>query len=171
MPRIDNRGNLRGSAAAARGTSVSGKGAEQLLRVSKALKAAGEGDLRKQFHKTIRTAAKPAIPAVRKSAREKGPKAGELNERLAQKPYRTQVRTGAKTAGVRIVGTKVDPRINALGRIQHPVFGRAGKKVVQYDSDLKGYFDEPLKELGPTIQKDVVNAMTEFTRSVLRSGV
>jgi hypothetical protein len=170
VARIDNRGNLRGSASRARGVSVSGKGAQQLLRVSKALKAAGEGDLRKQFHKAIRDAAKPAIPAVRESARAKGPKAGGLNKRLAKKPYRTQVRTGNTTAGVRIVGTKVDPRINELGRIQHPVFGK-GKQVVQYDPELKGYFDEPLEKLGPGVQKDVVSAMTEFTRAVLRSGV
>ena len=169
MARIDNRGNLRGSARVGGGYSV--RGSDQLLRVSKALKAAGEGDLRKQFHKTIRNAAKPAIPAVRESARSKAPKKGELNERLAKKPYRTQVRTGATTAGVRIVGTKVDPRMNSLGRIQHPVFGRPGKKVVQYDANLKGYFDEPLEKLGPGVQKDVVNAMTEFTRAVLRSGV
>jgi hypothetical protein len=146
-------------------------GPEQLLRVSRALKNAGETDLRKQFHKAIAAAAKPALPAVRASARAKGPARGGLNERLAKKPYRVQVRTGAKTAGVRIVGTKVDPRMNSLGRIQHPVFGRPGRKVVQYAPKLKGYFDEPLGRLGPGVQKDVVDAMTEFTRRILRSGV
>jgi hypothetical protein len=162
----DNRGNLRGSAIATGTTSL--RGSEQLLRVSRALKDAGETGLRKQFHKTIGAAAKSAIPAIRQSARDKAPRKGGLNERLAKNPYRTQVRTGVTTAGVRIVGTKVDPRINSQGRIQHPVFGRG--TVVQFDPKLKGYFDEPLEKLGPQVQKDVVNAMTEFTRAVLRSG-
>jgi hypothetical protein len=56
---------------------------------------------------------------------------------MAKKPYPVQTRTGAKTAGVRIVGTKVDPRINNLGRIQHPVFGRK-PPVVQYDPAPQG---------------------------------
>lgn len=166
----DNRGNLRGSAANSGGSAgLSSRGARDFLAVSKALKAAGAGDLRKEFHKTVRDAAKPLLPKIRESARAKGPKHGELNERLAKKPYRVQARTGAKTAGVRIVGTKVDPRINNLGRIQHPVFGRK-PVVVQYDSDLKGYFDEPLKESGPSVQTDVVKAMDAFTRKLLRGG-
>jgi hypothetical protein len=115
-------------------------GPEQLLRVSRALKNAGETDLRKQFHKTIAAAAKPAIPAVRASARAKGPARGGLNERLAKKPYRVQVRTGAKTAGVRIVGTKVDPRMNSLGRIQHPVFGRPGREGRAVRPEVEGLF-------------------------------
>jgi hypothetical protein len=145
------------------------RGARDYLAVSKALKAAGRSDLRKEFNKTIRTAAKPLIPKVRQSAREKGPKQGGLNERLAKNPYRVQTRTGANTAGVRIVGTKVDPRINDLGRIQHPVYGHK-PVVVQYDPKLKGYFDEPLKESGPAIQADVVRAMEGFTRKLLRGG-
>jgi len=171
MPRIDNRGNLRGSAANSGGSvGLSSRGARDFLAVSKALKAAGQGELRKAFHKTVRDAAKPLPKKVKESARAKGPKAGGLNEALAKKPVRVQTRTGAKTAGVRIVGTKVDPRINNLGRIQHPVFGRK-PPVVQYDSDLKGYFDDPLKESGAAIQADVVKAMDDFTRNLLRKGI
>jgi hypothetical protein len=169
MPRIDNRGNLRGSARAGSGGVV--VKADEFYRVSKALKNAGEGALRKQFHKTVSAEAKPLIPKVRQSARDNAPTKGGLNDRLAKKPYRVQTRTGASTAGVRIVGTKVDPRMNSLGRIQHPVFGRPGKRVVQYDSDLKGYFDKPLTESGPEVQKAVVNAMTDFTRKILRGEV
>lgn len=168
MPRIDNRGNLRGSARSAGGSQVASNAAQEFLRVSRILKNAGEADLRKQFHKTVRDAAKPLIPKVRESARAKGPKKNRLNERLAKNPYRVQTRTGVSTAGVRIVGTKVDPRINAQGRIAHPVFGRPGSTVVQFDPQLKGYFDEPLQAAGPEVQKAVVDAMTDFTRSILR---
>jgi len=147
--------------------SVSARGARDFLTVSKYLKAAGEGGLRKEFHKTVRDAAKPLLPKVREAARQKGPKHGGLNEALAKKPLRVQARTGAKTAGVRIVGTKVDPRINNLGRIQHPVFGRK-PVVVQYDANLKGYFDETLEREAPSVQGEVVRAMNDWTRRLLR---
>jgi len=168
MPRIDNRGNLRGSAAALKGGSgISTRGARDFYAVSKHLKEAGQGGLRKEFHKTVRDAAKPLIPKVREAARAKGPKQGGLNEALAKKPLRVQTRTGAKTAGVRIVGTKVDPRINDLGRIQHPVFGRK-PKVVQYDADLKGYFDDTLAKEAPAVQDAVVRAMVSYVRNLIR---
>jgi hypothetical protein len=57
---------------------------------------------------------------------------------------------------VRIVGTKVDPRINSQGRIAHPVFGRKGSTVVQQVPRLKGYFDETLRESAPQVRADVV---------------
>ena len=170
MARIDNRGNLRGSAGSAFGGVVT-RGGRDFLAVSKSLKAAGETGLRNELNKTLRNAAKPLIPKVRESARSVGPKTGGLNERLAKKPYRAQVRTGAKTAGVRIVGSKVDPRINDLGRIQHPVFGRKKSTVVQYDADVKGYFDKPLKESGPEVSRQVVAAMDGFVRKIVRGQV
>jgi hypothetical protein len=146
---------------------MAGRGARDFLAVSKALKAAGEGDLRKEFHKAVRDAAKPLLPKVRESARSSAPKHGGLNERLAKKPYRVQTRTGNQTAGVRIVGTKVDPRINSLGRIQHPVFG-SKKRVVQYDPKVKGYFDQPLQDSGPAVSREVVAAMDGFVRKIVR---
>lgn len=140
------------------------RGAEQFLALSRRLKAAGETELRKELNKSVRDAAKPLIPKIRESARSKGPKKGGLGERLAKKPYRTQTRTGASTAGVRVVGSKVDPRINDTGRIQHPVFGRSGSTVVQNVPGLKGYFDEPLNEAGPTIRQDVLQTLDDFSK-------
>jgi len=164
------RRGLQFGASAQGSSGVAVRGARDFLAVSKSLKAAGNGELRKEFHKTVRDAAKPLLPKVRESARSKGPKKGGLNEALAKKPYRVQTRTGAKTAGVRIVGTKVDPRINSLGRIQHPVFGKR-PPVVQYDQGVKGYFDEPLEASGPQVSREVVAAMNEFTRKIIRGQV
>jgi hypothetical protein len=150
--------------------SVQVRGARDFYAASKSLKAAGHGAVLKEFQKATRDAAKPLIPKIRESARSRGPKRGGLNERLAKNPYRVQTRTGVRTAGVRIVGTKVDPRINNLGRIQHPVFGRK-PVVVQYDPDLKGYFDKPLAESGPQIQRQVESAMNDFIRKIVRGQV
>jgi hypothetical protein len=161
----DNRGNLRGSAARAGGTGVGG--ADDFLKLSKALKAAGQGELRKALNKTMKDAAKPLIPKVRAAARDSLPKTNGLNERMARKPYRVQVRTGATTAGVRIVGTKLDPRINNEGRIFHPVFGRK-PGVVQQVPGAVGYFDKTLSESGPAIRDDLTKALDDFAGTLIR---
>jgi hypothetical protein len=168
VARIDNRGNLRGSLqnAVPSGARRLG-GADEFYRVSKALKAAGETELRKELDKAVRQAAKPLIPKVREAARENLPKRGKLNERIAKKPYRAQTRTGVNTAGVRIVGTKVDPRINATGRIAHPTFGHK-PIVVQYDRAARGYFDETLREAAPEVQEDVVAVVRLFHARLLQ---
>jgi hypothetical protein len=148
---------------------LSTRGARDFYAVAKHLKTAGDGAVRKEFLKAVRGPAKPLPAKVKQSARDRGPKEGGLNEELAKKPVRVQTRTGAKTAGVRVVGTKVDPRINGLGRIQHPVFGRK-PPVVQYVPALKGYFDDPLMAAAPAIQTEVVRAMDDFVRDLLRKG-
>jgi hypothetical protein len=160
----DNRGNLRGSASN-NGTSVGG--AEDFLKLSKALKAAGQTELRKALNKAMRDAAKPLIPKVRAAARDKLPKKNGLNERMARKPYRVQVRTGEKTAGVRIVGTKLDPRINDEGRIYHPVFGRK-PGVVQTVPEAVGYFDKTLADNGPAVRNDLAAALDDFAGTLIK---
>jgi hypothetical protein len=146
---------------------VSAHGADALLAVSKRLKAAGETELRKELHKAMRGAARPLIPKVRESARRALPTHGGLNERIARKPYRAQVRTGARTAGVRITGTKVDPRINQ-GRVAHPVFGRPNSTVVQRVPGAVGYFDKPLAQSGAQVRGDLVTTLGRFVERLAR---
>ena len=143
------------------------KGANDFLALSKRLKAAGETELRKQLHKGIGNGARPLIPKVREAARKDLPKRGGLNERIAKKPYRVQVRTGAKTAGVRIVGTKVDPRINQ-GRVWHPVFGERKPGAVQQVPEAKGYFSDTLADNAPQIRGEVVRALDDFVKQIAR---
>jgi hypothetical protein len=76
---------------------------------------------------------------------------------------------------VRIVGTKVDPRINNQGRVFHPVFGRKGQAanggvnaVVQQVPGAKGYFDETLTQSGPKIRVEVVTVLNEFAQRLTR---
>lgn len=163
----DNRGNLRGSASNS-GVSVSVQGADKFLKVSKALKAAGENGLRKELNKAMQSAAKPLIPKVRDAARAKLPTTGGLNERMARKPYRAQTRTGAKTAGVRIVGTKLDPRVDKQGRVAHPVFGRPNSTVVQQVPEAKGYFSETLAREGSAVRDELVRTLDDFVDRIVR---
>lgn len=178
MPPVDNRGNLRGSLQNRVGpNALSQRGASDFLKLSRALKAAGETGLRNDLHNSVANAAKPLIPKVREAGRRELPTTGGLNERIARKPYRAQTRTGVKTAGVRITGSKVDPRINNAGRIGHPVFGRKGKAknggrnfVVQTVPAAKGYFDETLQREGPAVREAVVRTLADFTDRIVREA-
>jgi hypothetical protein len=126
--------------------------------------------LRNELNKVMRNAAKPLIPKVREAARASLPKGGGLNERIAKKPLRAQTRTGNATAGVRIVGTKVDPRINDQGRVFHPVFGTS-RASCRRAEQAKGYFDDTLAAEGPGITADLVSALnTSATASPGRSS-
>jgi hypothetical protein len=143
------------------------RGADALLAVSKRLKDAGAKEARKALHRGVAGAAKPIIPKIRQAARDQLPAQGGLNERIARKPYRAQVRTGVKTAGVRITGGKVDPRINQ-GRVAHPVFGRPGSTVVQYVPEARGYFDDTVRDAAPQIRDDVVEVLEDFAKRLLK---
>lgn len=143
-------------------------GADEFLALSKMLKAAGQADLRRELHKVVPAAARPLIPKVRQAARQSLPKRGGLNERIAKKPLRAQARTGVKTAGVRIVGTKVDPRINQ-GRVFHPVFGRK-PGVTQQVPAAEGYFTDTLKESAPQVRAAVQKALEDFTDRMVREA-
>lgn len=156
------------------GIGRSAQGADAFLLLSKRLKAAGDGELRKELHRAVAAAGKPLIPKIRAAAMRDLPSAGGLNQRIAKKPYKSTVRTGVKTAGLRIVGTKVDPRINQ-GRVWHPVFGRKGKpknegrnSVVQNVPSAAGYFDDTLRESAPQIREDVTEVLADFARRLTR---
>ncbi len=146
---------------------ASGNGADDFFKLSKALKAAGETGLRKELSKAVQNAAKPLLPKVKQAARESLPKGGGLNERIARKPLRVQARTGESTAGVRIVGSKVDSRINQ-GRVYHPVFGRPGSGVVQQVPEAVGYFDRTLGGNGPEVRDAVIQVLSDFCERIVR---
>lgn len=148
--------------------NLSVRGAEDFLALSRALKRAGETQFRKELSKAVQDAAKPLIPLVRAAAEANLPKHGGLNRRIARKSYRAQARTGAKTAGVRIVGSKVDPRINSEGRVAHPVFGRPGSTVVQNVPTAKGYFDETLSNSADSTREAVTQALSDFADRIIR---
>jgi hypothetical protein len=144
---------------------LSTRGGDAFLRLSKRMKAAGQTELRKELHRAMRNAAKPLIPQVREAARGSLPKRGGLNERIARKPYRAQVRTGAKTAGVRIAGSKVDPRINQ-GRVWHPVFGRRLPIPPQQVPAARGYFDDTLRGSGPAVRNELRRTLVSFAEQI-----
>lgn len=138
-------------------------GASDFVRLSKAMKAAGQGELRKELHKALRTSAKPLLPRVRQAARDRFPRKGGLNERVARRPLRIAVRTGQQTGGVSVQAPKTDPRLNA-GRVWHPVYGQRKPGVVQHVPGAVGFFDDPLRDAAPEIRGDLQAVLRDYKR-------
>ena len=146
------------------------KGAEDFLRASKALKAAGEQELRKELNKALRDAAKPLIADTRAEAERILPKRGGLAKRVAKTPQRVQVRTGQDTAGVRIVVGKSNSGARAAneGTVRHPVFGDRDKFVEQRVPP--GWFTRPLEEGAPTVEPFLEQAIDNVLQQIVRSA-
>ncbi len=128
------RGVQSGTGRISGARSENDAGAQAFYELSRRLKeigGTGRGSLRSELNKALKQAAKPLPQAAKKAARDKLPRQGGLNEVVAKRTPKVVTRTGATTAGVRIQDKKTDPRMNAQGRIYHPVFGRPGSGVVQ----------------------------------------
>lgn len=155
------------------------RGAEQFLRLSKALKAAGETEMRKQLHKTMRDTAKPLVKEARQAATESGiPKSGGLAARIAKTAFRPQVRTGATTAGVRITapGKAVAARtLNDSGIVRHPVYAQGDKTRREWTwrtqsvPAAQGWFDRAMKRNAGPVRLKLLAALDQVRREILRS--
>ena len=146
------------------------RGTDDFLRLSKALKAAGRTELRKELNKGIRKASRPLIPKARAEARRRLPQRGGLAAQIAKEPMRVQVRTGQNTAGVRIVVGKKrgGARSANRGSIRHPVFGDKTKWVEQ--PVTPGWFDDPMREGAPQIRRGVKGAMQDVVDQIVREA-
>lgn len=144
------------------------RGADEFARLSKALKSAGRTELRKQLNKKLRDATKPLIAETRQAAGDL-PSRGGFAALVAKEPQRVQVRTGDKTAGVRIVVGKKSGGARAAdqGSIRHPVFGRP---VFVTQSVKPGWFTETLRDSAPTVRPFLEQALEDVARQVVNEA-
>ena len=146
------------------------RGAEEFIRLSKALKHAGQTELRKELNRSLRAAAKPLIPKARAEALRRLPSKGGLAKQVSKEPMRVQVRTGATTAGVRIVVGRKQGGARAANRgfIRHPVFGN---REVWVDQKVPAdWFDEPLTKSAPEVRRALEGAMNDIAEQVVRDS-
>lgn len=145
------------------------QGADQFLELSKALKHAGHGELRKELNKRIRVAAKPLIPKARAEAMTRLPQRGGLAKQIAKEPIRVQTRTG-RDPGVRIVVGKKNggARSANRGRLRHPLFGNRER---WFEQTVKpGWFDDPMAAGAPEIRKGVEQAIDSIVDEIVRKA-
>lgn len=145
------------------------RGADEFYRLSKALKAAGRGDLRKALNAGIRKAAKPLIAKSKAEAKARLPKRGGLGAAIAKTPQRVQTRTG-KDPGVSIVvgGKGGAARGANAGTIRHPVFGNRDVWVSQ--RVRPGWFEEPMQKGAPEVRPEIERAINEVAERVVREA-
>jgi hypothetical protein len=147
--------------------------ARAFYEVSKRLKTAEKG-VRAEFHKAIREAAKPLLPAVRAEAAARFPKRGGLNRHMAKgSRYRVAQKTGQATAGVSIRANRTDPRVDEQGRIAHPIPARNGAPVldakgrrvmvVQYFPQVVGFFSQTIEGHADSIRDDMIDRLQKWT--------
>ena len=144
------------------------KGAEDFLRMSKALKAAGRTDMRKQLNKALKDATKPLI-AQTKAATSRLPQSGGLAASVRRAPQRVQILTG-RNPGVRIIAGKRGDGARAadLGTIRHPVFGN--REVWVNQAVQPRWFTETLEQGAPTVRPHLVDAMEVIAAQIVREA-
>lgn len=146
------------------------RGADEFLKLSKALKSAGRTGMRKELNKRIRAAAKPAIKNVKDAARAGLPQAGGAGAFIAGKKFRVATKTG-RDPGVSVVMAKQDPRLDTEGRLAHPVFGRQtadGRRVYAVTRVRPGVMSSGFQDAAPEIRKDVEAAIESVVDDIVR---
>lgn len=146
-------------------------GSRQLAELAARLKVAGARDLRLQLLRGMKAAAKPLVPKVQDAARNQLPKRGGLNEHVGGQRVSVSVRTGARTAGVRLTTTAPDTQQTDSGIVRHPVFGNRKKWVVQKIPAATGWWSATLEREGPSTAPHLLEAMEVVAAQVQGRGI
>lgn len=141
---------------------VSVRGAEQLVKLSKELRAVGEKDLAKELRAALREAATPVKAAIREHAERTMPHRGGLNRVVARSRITTQVRGSGRNPGVRIASKTLNPRLDQSGRLRHPVYGNRNVWVTQHVEP--GWFTVPASHAAPEVRDELVKAIGRIQR-------
>lgn len=142
-------------------------GSKDLAQAARALKDAGDGELRKELMRRVRDAAKAAVPDIREAARSKLPKSGGLADRVASQAYAVRASYAASGATVRVTGSGMKGlRAIDAGQVRHPVFGRDDWVSQQVEP---GFFSETLDGHAPKVRQEIENAVDDIRHRIDRS--
>jgi hypothetical protein len=141
----------------------------QLRAIKASLTAAGNGGAMKYVARAIRAGAKPLAGDVKNAAAAQLPHRGGLAARVAAERVTISVRTGAKTAGVRIIQRKHDAYTTNSGYVRHPVFGtwRAGTPSQKTPRSV-GWWSRTLRDKSEEITPRIVEAMNQTAAEIER---
>ena len=145
-------------------------GSSQLAALGVRLKVAGDSTLRVGLLRGLKAAAEPLKAKVKAAATEKLPHRGGLNAQVAGQKITTQVRTGAKTAGVRLKTTAPDTAETDQGYVRHPVYGNRKRWTRQAIPNAAGWWSETLKDAAPEVTAELVGVM-EAVSAQIQGGI
>jgi hypothetical protein len=133
-------------------------GAEKLDRLGRAIKDAGDKDMRRELPRAAQRCGKPMKAAAREGALKRLPKRGGLAERVATSKLSVRTRTVGKGAGVRIVGQSgYDLQGMDDGQVRHPVFGNRKRWVSE--TVKPGWFSDAEEAAAPQFRDEFERAM------------
>jgi hypothetical protein len=139
------------------------EGAAQLRTLSTSLKTVAPA-LKRNMTREFRVAARPLIGAAEASAREMLPKRGGLAAQVADSSFKVQVRTGPKTAGIRIVARgKSNIAAMDAGIVRHPRWGHRDRWFTQ--SVRPGWFTKPMEAGAEPMQRAALRVMDATARA------
>lgn len=146
--------------------AVAGSGSAQLAALAVRLKVAGDKTLRVQLLRGLKSGAEPLVKAVAEAALAQLPHGGGLNEQVAGQKVKVQVRTGARTAGVRLTTSAPDTKWTDAGYVRHPVYGNRKKWVTQAIPAAKGWWSQTLADGGPEVTPELTAVMEEVSVAI-----
>lgn len=143
---------------------LSVRGADKFGALAKALRAAGDKELKKELYRGINRAVKPLTEDVKRGTPKYLPRryAFELAKSLK---VRARRRAG-RDPSVRLVGQAKTPRgkdrdLASLnrGRLRHPLYGN---RRYWYDQDVSpNWWDDPLFEGVGAVREEIVRVIDE----------
>lgn len=152
-------------------------GADDFLRLSKALKAAGRGELRKELNRGIKTAAKPLGEKAQDALEAAVP--ASLARRAGKTKHTVAVKTG-RDPGVTIgvpygkrgtgIGASNAQLLNRAGQIRHPLYGNRDAWFSTNVPEAQGWFDEAMRRNAPDVQAEVEKAMQAIIDKIVRDA-
>lgn len=156
---------------------VSFAAVEQFLSLSKAMKNAGQTELRKDLHRGVAAAVKPLLPEAQQAL------AGGLPASLAARGSRVkqvvQVRTGndpGVTVGVRYgkrgtgLGASNARMANLHGVIRHPLFGDREHWFNTRVPGAEGWFDRTYGGAAPRSRAAIEQVMEDTVRRIIEEA-
>ncbi len=147
---------------------VSVRGADQLVALSKRLRAVGDTGLKKETRTALRNATTPMKAAIKRHALDTMPRHGGLNRVVARSRITTQVRGSGRNPGVRIASKSLDPRLDRSGRLWHPVSGHRDRKLPQPQQVHPGWFTDPAARSATSARVEILAAMKRIERELER---
>lgn len=153
----------------ANGVDLRVTGVDQLERLGRDLKAAGDKDLRKELLKAGREIGKPIKAEIAASALATLPRRGGLAAVIARARVRVSTRLSGRNVGVSIIGKLAGHDVKGIdeGLVRHPVYGR-GTWVAQRITP--GYWTKVFDGPAPDIARGKFLAAVDAVAAKLRSG-
>lgn len=143
------------------------KGVEDMERIGRQLRTAGDKRLRRDLLKAIRDAVQPTHEQVRQSALRVLPKRGGLADLIASSKLQTRSRLSGKQIGVKVRAVDKHDIYNLdRGRLRHPLYGNREHWYQQ--SVTAGWFTNPMLASGRDVRVRLNEELSAFAAKYLK---